>query len=95
MPHILAAADAPFPEIDFDIDEFNVDLDQLFPADYLSELRPVTAAVPLTPVSGTRPILIRVPERVIRAFRIEAERKGVGYQTLMNRALKATADGFV
>lgn len=95
MPRILAAADAPFPEIDFDIDEFNVDLDQLFPADYLSAPRPVTAAVPLPPVSGTRPVFIRVPERVIRAFKIEAQSKGVGYQTLMSRALLQAAEHFV
>lgn len=95
MPRILAAAEAPLAEIEFDPADFNVDLDELPPADYLSAPGPVTAAVPLRPVSGTRAILIRVPERVIRAFKIEAERTGGHYQTLMNRALKVEAEGFV
>lgn len=43
-------------------------------------------------VSGTKPITIRVPTRVLQAFRREADRTGVPYQTLINRALAEMAE---
>jgi len=46
-------------------------------------------------VNGTKPISIRVPNRIIRAFKARAAATGTSYQTLMNRALKSAADGFV
>lgn len=42
-------------------------------------------------VSGTKPITIRVPVRVLAAYRHKAEEKGVPYQKLMNRALAEVA----
>ncbi len=47
------------------------------------------------PWSGTHPINIRVEARVIRAFKTQAAKTGTSYQTLMNSALRAAADGFV
>ena len=44
-----------------------------------------------TPVSGTKPITIRVPNRVLQAYHRKAEKTGTAYQTLMNRALKEAA----
>lgn len=42
-------------------------------------------------VSGTKSITIRVPVRVLDAYRHKAEEKGVPYQKLMNRALAEAA----
>lgn len=47
------------------------------------------------PVSGRKPVTIRVPNRVLQAFRKQADKTGTAYQTLMNRALESAADGFV
>ena len=43
-------------------------------------------------VSGTKPITIRVPNRVLQVYRQQADKKGVPYQKLMNRALADAAD---
>ena len=100
---ILAAADAPMAEMVFepgelDFDLLDVDQDESQAIDSLSG-PPVApgAKVPETPVSmyKTHSILIRVPERVILAFKHEAKRTRGHYQTLMNKSLKATADEFV
>jgi uncharacterized protein (DUF4415 family) len=52
------------------------------------------ASLPV-PVSGSRLISIRVPERVIHAFKAESAKTGRPYQTMMNRALKTVAESFV
>ena len=64
----------------------------------LSLSRPPTdpglpVAVPES-VSGTKPITIRLHKRVINAFKAEAARAGIRYQTLMHRTLADAADGF-
>ena len=41
---------------------------------------------------GTTAITIRVPNRVLQAFRAHSDRTGTRYQTLMNRALREAAD---
>lgn len=46
------------------------------------------------PVSGRKPVTIRVPNRVLRAFRQRADKTGTAYQTLMNRALESAAEEF-
>lgn len=43
-------------------------------------------------VSGTSSISIRVPNRILQAFRRQADKTGVPYQTLINRALDKAAD---
>lgn len=43
--------------------------------------------------SGSERISIRVPARILNAYRDEAERKGCGYQTLINKVLKANMPG--
>lgn len=40
-------------------------------------------------------ICIRVPERVLHAYKAESIKKGRPYQSMMNRALKTAAEGFV
>lgn len=46
------------------------------------------------PVSGRKPVTIRVPNRVLLAFRKQADKTGTAYQTLMNRALESAAEEF-
>lgn len=53
---------------------------------------PASAERPKVAVCGTKPITIRVHNRVLRAFRDQAEKTGTAYQTLMNRALANAAD---
>ena len=98
---ILAAADMPMAELHLDCDivddteeiDFNVDFPPLPPLPLVdNSATPDTTSMPLT---GTRPISIRVPARVIQSFKSRAADTGTNYQTLMNRALVAAADGFV
>jgi len=103
LPRILAAADAPIEVMEFepselDFDLIDVDLDESQAIVFSSTSPAVPAAKGSeTPVSmyKSHPILIRVPERVILAFKHEAKRTGGHYQTLMNKSLKATADELV
>ena len=43
----------------------------------------------LIPAKGKTRITIYIDDSVLDEFRARAERKGVGYQTMMNEALKA------
>lgn len=43
---------------------------------------------------GTKPVSLRIPNRVINAFRAESIKTGTSYQTLMIRALSDAAEGF-
>ena len=98
IPRILAAADAPIAVLEFEPSELDFDLDEPLANVFSPELPAAPAAkVPETPVSmyKSHPILIRIPERVIRAFKNEAKRTGGCYQTLMNKFLKVAAEGFV
>lgn len=40
------------------------------------------------------PISIRIPPRVVSAYRAKAKEKGIGYQTLMVRVLKGAAESW-
>lgn len=97
----LAAADMPTAELhldDYIVDDleeidFSIDFPPLPPLPVVDKsATPDTTSMPLT---GTRPISIRVPARVIQSFKSRAADTGTNYQTLMNRALVAAADGFV
>lgn len=64
----------------------------------------MTASAPITksssavaasePVSGTKPITIRLQNRVVNAFKARAAESGASYQTLMHRALADAAEEF-
>lgn len=53
-----------------------------------------TKPIALPPVSGTRSVTIRVKAWVLRDFKAQAEKTGVPYQRLMNRALADAAGRF-
>lgn len=87
-----ALADLPLIEIPFDSDDASTDRwDSLPSLSSVLEKR-TTPKAAMQPISGTHPICIRVPARVIRAYKLRAEKTGCSYQTLMNRALAAGAN---
>lgn len=45
--------------------------------------------LPMPILRGTRPITIRIPNKVLTAMKAEASKKCIGYQTHINRVLKA------
>lgn len=51
------------------------------------------ASPPAEYTSGSKAVQLRIPQWVINAFRAASLDKGVGYQTLMIRALTEAADG--
>jgi uncharacterized protein (DUF4415 family) len=57
--------------------------------------KPIPAGGGLPPVSGTTSITIRIPTLVVQAFKTHADKKGIGYQTYMNRVLKDAVKSFV
>lgn len=98
MESAMAAADMPVLEMEFDDAELSIDWDALPPMTAPASAKAAGAAgaaVSTFPLSGTRPVCIRIPARVIRAFKTQAEKTGGCYQTIMNRALREAAAGFL
>lgn len=90
----MAAATQDSADLDFqpEIDLDDLDLTGLLPEDLLGAMSapttsPESKTPTLPPVSGTTKVTIRVRSRVLRDFKDQAEKKGIPYQTLMNRAL--------
>lgn len=83
---IMAAADQPIEPIEFSDEELTFNFDA-------PVAPPVSVTAPI--FAGTHPVSIRVPGRVIHAFKVQAAKSGCGYQTLMNRALRRAAEGYV
>jgi predicted DNA binding CopG/RHH family protein len=80
------------PEFEFDDLDLTIDLSS-FSAPLVVKAAP--AEVSTLQVSGTHPICIRVPVRVIRSFKRKAAATGSNYQTLMNRALASAVKDYV
>lgn len=95
LQRIMAVADQPLPGMEFDPAELDVDIDELYSRLPPPSFKSPTTDVPAPPMSGTQLICIRVPARVIHAFKVQAVKTGGNYQTIMNRALNAAAKGFV
>lgn len=96
---LLARLDAPvsLPMPKVALEPMGIDDDWslfegLIPEEVDKATSPADVGGSKTPVSGTKPITIRVHNRVLRAFRDQAEKTGTAYQTLMNRALANAAD---
>lgn len=93
MERALAVADQPITAMNFDFDD--LDYDDLHAGSPAAPVKAPSAAAPVPSLSGTSPICIRVPARVIHAFKAESAKTGRPYQTMMNRALKIAAEGFL
>ena len=91
----LSAWLANLPEPSLECDSVQWNLDALPDGPLPTPVKVRTVADDETgPITGTKPITIRVPNRVLRKFWQEAERTGTPYQTLMNRALQDGVDAF-
>ena len=70
-----------FDDFDFDFADVQVHLPSSPSDDYIPMPRPIP--------SGTTSITIRVQNKVLAAMKAQASKKCVGYQTHINRVLKA------
>ena len=91
----MAAMDEPAPEFVFDDAFLNFDWEADVPTPPAGASEPVLLSADKLPAYGSHPISIRVPARVIRAFKAQAARTGGSYQTLMNQALNQATTAFV
>jgi hypothetical protein len=93
MKYIMEMPEIPIPEYSLDFDFADIDVSGFPPP--LSSVLGKKPASPETmlPVSGSVSICIRVPARVICAYKLKAAATGRSYQTLMNRALAEAAKG--
>lgn len=82
-------ASMPMPELQ-DIEHQDIDLRTPPPE---ATKRACKAPKRVRRASGSEKISLRVPARILNAYRDEADRKGCGYQTLINKVLKANMPG--
>lgn len=99
MDVLLARLDAPLsltvPEAKLepmDVDEDWSLFKETHPELFEGKPDPATIRRLEATVSGTTPVSIRVPNRVLQIFRQRAESTGVQYQKLMNRVLAEAAE---
>jgi hypothetical protein len=91
MDYVMNTPEIPFVEFPFELDAPDLDLAAIpSPISAILKMKPAPEERML-PISGTHSICIRVPARVIRAYKLKAIAKGCCYQTLMNRALAAAS----
>lgn len=96
---LLIRLDAPVtltvPEVKLESLEIDEDwslFKEIHPELFEGKPDPATIKRLKATASGTKPITIRVPNRVLQVYRQQADKKGVPYQKLMNRALADAAD---
>ena len=82
-------ASMPMPELQ-DIEYQDIDFSTAPPE---APKRTCKAPIRTRKASGSEKISLRVPARVLNAYRDEADRKGCGYQTLINNVLKSNIPG--
>lgn len=86
----LAAEDIPILDLDLDFDSADLDFDwSSMPEPSTSS--PVAGPAPPMLMTGTQKISIRVPRRILAAFKKKSALTGVPYQRLVNQVLKAAA----
>ncbi|MDZ4104383.1 MAG: hypothetical protein U1E12_22195 [Hydrogenophaga sp.] len=81
------------PDVDAELSKIDAFVNRLMTA-----ASPIDGPSSFTPppeyTTGRRPVSLRIPNRVINAFRAESLETGTSYQTLMIRALADAADDF-
>lgn len=94
LDRAMANLDLSLPDLQFDNDDLElIDDEFLLEPAFSSPGAAKSGEAPL-PMSGTTPICIRLPNRVINAFKLEADKKGTRYQTLINRTLNTATGEF-
>lgn len=89
----FAAIPGPVMDVEAELADVDDFLDRLTTST-LPVSTPTAKATFCEPVSGTKPVSIRIRKRVINSFKAEAARTGASYQTLMHRALADAAEEF-
>lgn len=83
----------PLPEVDTELKDIDAFINRLMiaasPASVPGYVAPLAESA-----CGTRPVSLRIPNRVINAFRAESMKTGTSYQTLMIRALADATEEF-
>lgn len=98
MKRLVAEIENPspldcLPDVDRDFSDIDAFVNGLMTA-AVPECK-VSPATPHTEaVSGTKAVSLRIPFRVINAFKAQSIKTGTNYQTLMNRALAEAAENF-
>ena len=93
LARAVAAADMPVADLVLDADELEL-IDDLLPEPAFGPSSAAMTGAALLPMSGSKLISIRVPNKVINAFKELAGRSGSRYQSLMNRTLNTAVRGF-
>jgi hypothetical protein len=93
LKYLMETPEIPIPDYSPDFDYMDIDISAFPPPLSLVLSKKPVADAEMLPMSGSRPICIRVPSRVIRSYKLKAASTGTCYQTLMNRALAAAAKG--
>lgn len=94
LDRAMANLDLSLPDLQFDNDDLElIDDEFLLEPAFGSPGAAKSGEAPL-PMSGTTPICIRLPNRVINAFKLEADKKGTRYQTLIKRTLNTATGDF-
>jgi predicted DNA binding CopG/RHH family protein len=88
-PKRLVVPDVALESVAID-DDWSL-LTELYPESDKSATKPASTGRLKSTVSGTKPITIRIPKRVLHEFHRQADKTGVPYQTLMNRVLAEAA----
>lgn len=86
--------DEPIMELVLPADLFNIDITNI---PVVAPTHDCIAAPTLAPAGPSRrstKVSIRIPERTLTAFRAQAARKKIPYQTLVNQVLRAAAAGW-
>ena len=87
MQCAIAILDEPIQDIEFDLSDLDID----FGIGYEPFTRSSPAVSPIVCTTRTSKISIRVPSKVLAAFKERAKNTRTGYQTLINESLKASA----
>lgn len=83
------------PAFDVEMEALGVDLSGISSTPPVPGAEPAGVSTAASRPCGTRRISIRVHERVLFAFKAQAEKTGTPYQTLMKRALDEAAERHV
>lgn len=98
MRRLMAEMEKPsplesLPDVDCDMSDIDALVDRLLTA-ALPECKTPSLAPKVDAGSGSKAVSLRIPYRVIHAFKSQSIKTGANYQTLMNRALAEAAENF-
>lgn len=87
-------SDEPIMELVLPADLLNIDINEIPVVAPTHDCIAAATLAPAGPSRRSKKISIRIPGRTLTAFRAEASKKKVPYQTLVNQVLRAAAAGW-